>query len=117
MHSAEQSKTTNVLMNQDPYNPQKKTLDEISCSVFCKLCGLAFKKEDACKILTNKLIWELVQHMKKRGKTLNNISISSSFTKSNTPAKVCNLCYMLVVGEHELIEVEQAFAKAQNIPL
>jgi hypothetical protein len=24
---------------------------------------------------------------------------------------------MLVVGEHELIEVEQAFAKAQNIPL
>jgi hypothetical protein len=28
--------------------------------VFCKLCGLAFKKEDACKVLTNKLIWELV---------------------------------------------------------
>ena len=48
---------------------------------------------------------------------MNNISISSSFTKSNTPAKVCNLCYMLVVGEHELIEVEQAFARAQNIPL
>ena len=24
---------------------------------------------------------------------------------------------MLVVGEHELIEIEQSFAKAQNIPL
>ena len=28
--------------------------------VFCKLCGLSFKKQDASKILTNKLIWELV---------------------------------------------------------
>lgn len=36
---------------------------------------------------------------------------------STRPARVCNLCYMLVVGEHELIEIEQDFARAANIPI
>jgi len=36
---------------------------------------------------------------------------------STRPCRVCNLCYMLVVGEHELIEIEQQFARAQNIPI
>ena len=64
--------------------------------------------------MTYKLLWELVQHLKKRGQPLKNIKISHSSTR---PARVCNLCYMLVVGEHELIEIEQKIARAQNIPL
>lgn len=30
---------------------------------------------------------------------------------------MCDLCYMVVVSEHELIELEQQFARAQNIPI
>jgi hypothetical protein len=76
--------------------------------VYCKLCGLIFKKTDASKVLTCKLLWELVQHLKKRQqyKKLTDIKISNQQNISKTrPVRVCNLCYMLVVAEHELIEV------------
>lgn len=53
---------------------------------------------------------------------------------STRPARVCNLCYMLIVAEHEvennkfielliifflsqLIEIEQQFARTQNVPI
>ena len=32
----------------------------INLLVYCKLCGLIFKKTDASKVLTCKLLWELV---------------------------------------------------------
>lgn len=43
--------------------------------VYCKLCGLIFKKDDANKVLTYKLLWELIQHLKKRGILLNGITV------------------------------------------
>ncbi|CAD8042870.1 unnamed protein product [Paramecium primaurelia] len=92
----------------------KKTLDQLTCSVYCKLCGIIFKKDDASKTLTYKLLWELVQHLKKRNKQLTNIKVSHLSTR---PCRVCDVCYMLIVGEHELVEIEQKFAIAQNIPL
>lgn len=60
------------------------------------------------------MLWELSQHLKKRGRELKNIEISHSSTR---PCRVCDLCYMVVVSEHELIELEQQFARAQNIPI
>lgn len=86
----------------------KNKLDELTCRVYCKLCGLIFTSEDASKVLTYKLLWELVKHIQKRGVSLPNIKVSHSSTR---PARVCNLCFMLVVGEHELIEIEQQFAR------
>jgi len=65
-------------------------------------------------VLTYKLLWELIQHLQKRNINLKNIKVSHSSTR---PCRVCNLCYMLVVGEHELIEVEQQFARSQNVPI
>lgn len=40
-----------------------KNLDELSCSVYCKLCGNIFKKDDASKVLTYKLLWEFDKHL------------------------------------------------------
>lgn len=93
---------------------KKRTLDELTCSVYCKLCGLIFKKDEASKTLTYKLLWELAQHLKKRGRQLKGIEVSHSSTR---PCRVCDLCYMVVVSEHELIELEQQFARVQNIPI
>jgi len=56
-------------------NVAKKTLDDLTCSVYCKLCGLIFKRTDASKTLTDKLLWELVQHLKKRRTILKDIHI------------------------------------------
>lgn len=48
----------------------KKTLEDLTSNVYCKLCGLMFSKNKANKLLTYKLLWELVQHLKKRDITL-----------------------------------------------
>ena len=93
---------------------KKKTLDEKSSSVYCKLCLGFFKKDEASKTLTYKLLWEFSQHLKKRGKYFPDLDVSHCNTR---PCRVCDQCYMVVVSEHELIELEQQFAKAQNIPI
>lgn len=82
---------------------KKNNLEELSCSVYCKLCGLLFKKDEASKILTYKLLWEFCKHLKKRGKVLDGIDFNHSSTR---PCRVCDLCYMAVVSEHELVELE-----------
>lgn len=87
---------------------------DLSCSVFCKLCGLVFKKDDASKVLTFKLLWEFCQHLKNRGKKMTQIDFTHNSTRK---CRVCDLCYMAVVAEYELIELEQKFALWQNIPL
>lgn len=91
-----------------------KNLDELACSVYCKLCGNIFKKDDASKILTYKLLWEFEKHLKKRGIVLKDIDLTHNSTR---PCRVCDLCYDVVVAEHKLIDHVQKFALAQNIPL
>ena len=103
------SKKMNYMLKQT-----KKTFSELTCTIYCKLCGLIFKKDDASKILTYKLLWEFCQHSRTRGVNLKDIDFTHNSTR---PCRVCNLCYKVVVAEHELIELEQKFALAQNIPI
>lgn len=91
-----------------------KPLDQLTCSVYCQLCGMLFKKDDASKVLTQKLLYELVQHLKKRNVVLPGIPPQHSNTRQ---CRVCNLCYMLAVAEHHFIEVEQNFVRTLAVPL
>lgn len=89
-----------------------RNLDELSCSVFCTLCGNTFRRDDARKLLTYKLLWEFERHLVKRGVKLTGVERAHNSTR---PCKVCDLCYTVVVAEHKLIEYEQQFALAQNV--
>lgn len=89
-----------------------RNLDELSCSVFCTLCGNTFRRDDARKLLTFKLLWEFERHLVKRGVKLTGVERAHNSTR---PCKVCDLCYTVVVAEHKLIEYEQQFALAQNV--
>ena len=91
-----------------------KNIDELSCSVYCKLCGNMFKRDDARKLLTYKLLWEFEKHLIKRGINMQEIDTAHNSTR---PCKVCDLCYTVVVSEHKLIEYEQKFALAQNVKI
>ncbi|KRX03758.1 hypothetical protein PPERSA_04266 [Pseudocohnilembus persalinus] len=97
----------------DELNDQEQ-LDQVTCSVICKLCGLLFKKDDASKTLTHKLLYEFNQHLQKRKIFLPFINVTFNTTRK---CRVCNLCYMLVVQEHELIEIEQKLSQAMKIPI
>lgn len=38
----------------------------LTCTVYCKLCAGSFRKDEVTKTLTYKLLFELVEHLKKR---------------------------------------------------
>jgi hypothetical protein len=71
-----------------------------------------FKRDDARKLLTFKLLWEFEKHLQKRGIKLPGMDTAHNSTR---PCKVCDLCYTVVVSEHKLIEYEQNFALSQNV--
>jgi hypothetical protein len=95
------------------------------------LCRLSYKKSEVTKIVTFKMLYELKTHLYKRGIfesqsifEFKYLDVSflvfdglQKFSESTQSCKVCDICYMLVVAEHELIEVEKLFAISQNIPL
>lgn len=76
------------------------------------MCGVFFHKDNVNKLLTCKLLTELLEHLKKRNKRLSDIHLTDSSTRY---CKVCNLCYTLVVAEHNLINVEQELSIVQGI--
>ena len=67
------------------------------------------------KIVTLKMLYELKTHLNKRG--IFKFEYLDKYSESSQSCKVCDICYMLVVAEHELIEIEKLYAIAQNIPL
>lgn len=81
----------------------------------CSLCRISYKKSEVTKIVTYKMLYELKNHLFKRG--IFGFDYLEKVSESTQSCKVCDICYMLVVAEHELIEVEKLYAISQNIPL
>lgn len=61
------------------------------------------------------MMYELKTHLYKRG--IFKFDHLEMYKDSIETCKVCNFCYMLVVAEHELIEIEKLYAIAQSIPM
>lgn len=61
-----------------------------------------------------KMLYELKTHLNKRG--IFNFEYLERFKEARMSCKVCDICYMLVDAEHELIEIEKLYARAINIP-
>ena len=74
------------------------------------MCRLSYKKSEVTKIVTFKMLFELRTHLIKRGNF--NFEYLEKLQESTQSCKVCDICYMLVVAEHELIEVEKLYAIA-----
>ena len=72
-------------------------IEDALCFLTCGVCQQKFKVSELKKILTNKLIHEFFEHLKKR-------QINLQFRpwvkkKISDLIKVCELCFMLVVSE------------------
>ena len=61
------------------------------------------------------MLFLLKQHLNKRG--IFKFEYLERFKDQQLSCKVCDLWYLLVIAEHELIEVEKLFGKALNIPV
>eukprot|EP00347_Sterkiella_histriomuscorum_P000881 403374165 len=94
---------------------EKGIFDRANNTVQCSLCRISYKKNEVTKIVTYKMLFELRNHLYKRG--IFGFEYLEKVSESTQSCKVCDICYMLVVAEHELIEVEKLYAISQNIPL
>lgn len=61
------------------------------------------------------MLYELKSHLYKRG--IFKFEHLEVYKDSIETCKVCNIWYMLVVAEHELIEIEKLYAISQSIPI
>lgn len=81
----------------------------------CKMCRLKYSQDKINKLITTKMLYELKSHLYKRG--IFKFDHLEIYKDSIETWKICNFWYMLVVAEHELIEIEKLYAIAQNIPM
>ena len=81
----------------------------------CKMWRIKYSQDQINKLITTKMMYELKTHLYKRG--IFKFDHLEMYKDSIETCKVCNFCYMLVVAEHELIEIEKLYAIAQSIPM
>eukprot|EP00347_Sterkiella_histriomuscorum_P005635 403355843 len=90
----------------------------------CILCRDHYEKSHIKRVITYKMILDLKNHLNKRGifllekinpQILNDLNINHARWKTNS-CKICDICYLIVVAEQDLQNVEKQFAEAQNIP-
>lgn len=76
----------------------------------CEMCRIEYKKSEITKFVTKKSLFELKSHLSKRG--VFNFDYLDTFKESNGSCKICDTCYLIIVAEQELIEIEKLFALA-----
>ena len=84
--------------------------DKNNNSQMCRVCGVMYSRHQLDKIVTNKLIVELVEHLRGRGMTFR-----TQQTRKEGLSYVCQPCYEVIVAEHQLITIEKEFSKLLNI--
>lgn len=93
--------------------------DQRLSAMHCKLCLLPFKPYEMEHILPFKMLLLYKRHSKKSGKKgmkLSHIRVLALDFLSQW-VRLCNLCYMLIVQENELIEVETKLASILNVEI
>lgn len=93
--------------------------EERLSAMHCKLCLLPYKSFEMEKVLPFKMLLLYKQHTQRSGRKLLDLShlrVTAVDFLSHW-LRVCNLCYMLVIHEYELMEVETKLAKIMNVPV
>ena len=93
----------------------KERANKTNNTVRCELCRDNFSQSDINKIVSMGMLFTLKQHLHKRG--IFKFEYLERFRGYQLSCKVCDICYALVVAEHELIEIEKSFGRALNIPI
>ena len=70
----------------------------------CKVCKLMFKKTEVLHQITHKMIMKMKAHWDKRG--MFQLDHLNRFKDPMRTTTVCDLCYMIIIAEHELINTE-----------
>ena len=94
-------------------------LDEQLSAIHCKLCLLPYKPFEMQHIIPFKVLLLYKQHTYRSERKLLDLShlrVNSVDFLSHC-VSVCEICYMLLVHEYELIETEMKLAALMNVPV
>ena len=104
-----------IITESKPKLSPNEIFEDKSALVYCKFCKIAFLKNEVWRIVTMKMISELRGHYNKRG--IFKFDHFTRFKDTKRTCKVCELWYMIVIAEHELMKTELKFALSQGIPV
>ena len=104
-----------IITEEKPKLTPFEIFEDKSALVYCKFCKIAFLKNEVWRIVTMKMISELRGHYNKRG--IFKFDHFTKFKDTKRTWKVCELWYMIVIAEHELMKTELKFAISQGIPV
>ena len=104
-----------IEVESKPRLTPSEIFEDKSALVYWKLCKIAFLKNEVSRIVTMKMISELRGHYNKRG--IFKFDHFTKFKDTKRSCKVWELCYMIVIAEHELMKTEFKYATALGIPV
>ena len=126
LHEIKNLKSVTLTKTWDIGEPEDiiNLVKEKNSQIYCRLCGFLYSKAEMNHIVTNKLIIELIAHLRTRGENIeiesphmlsyNGQGSSQSKNLSNS-SHVCSLCYELIIAEHQLIDLEHEFCCMLNM--
>lgn len=94
-------------------------LDEKLTSTHCKLCQLLYTPRELTQVLPYQTLLLFKRHCEKSGRNKPNLTHLKACSVQALVhwVRLCDICYMLVRQEFELVETEKRLAKALHIPV
>ena len=92
-------------------------MEDKTVLVYCKLCKVAFLKNEMTRVVTVNMLKSLKHHLNKRGNFYFDSFLTFSKGESNLTCWVCDLCFQLVIAEQELVKTETKLAECMSIPM
>ena len=87
--------------------------------VQCRLCRVNHHKHQISNMTSVRMIVLLTEHMQKRTQVPWDVTMINFATKDmlSQSVRVCQLCYMMLTSEYELMKAEEQLAEVLSIPL
>lgn len=82
----------------------------------CRMCLLEYPQDKVTKIVTFKLLFKLKENLMKRNVNCFEHIVKNSHNEKQS-CRICDLCYILLVTEQQIMEVQKAIAVCNNIPV
>jgi len=94
-------------------------LDDKLTSTHCKLCQLLYSPRELTQVLPYQTLLLFKRHCEKSGRDIPNLSHLKACSVQALVhwVRLCDICYMLVRQEFELVETERRLARALHIPV
>lgn len=109
---------TSVIPREINEEMKREVMDEQTSSIHCKMCLLPYQPLEVSHLLPFKMLLLFKRHTSHSGRRpfdLSHLRVNTIDFLSHW-VRLCEICYLLVLHEYELMETERNLANMLNIP-